>query len=228
MPGVGRPGTVEQPQYVARVTPCRRALRALRLAEPVAQLVSVHRAGHAHVFTVLAPVGPLDGQHDQIYEFPSQVLIVVGGGGQVPEQSLLRAPRLGVLRPLLRIACLPLQEEQREGQPRPCADRPAVIPAPAPQRSRKAPADGLALCPPTGPEPKPGKPALVQPAIHCVGLRTGSGMTLKGGSALSGDRRCEPVGPGRILDPLMVVVAALACRFCHGSDHPVRGTWIFY
>ncbi|EYT79048.1 hypothetical protein CF54_33640 [Streptomyces sp. Tu 6176] len=100
-------------------------------------LVSVHCAGHPHVFTVPAPVGSLAGQHDQIHELRAQVLIGVG-------------------------------------------------------------------------------------------LRTGSGMTLKGGSALSGDRRCEPVGPGRILDPLMVVVAALACRFCHGSDHPVRGTWIFY
>lgn len=222
MSGVRYLRTVEEPQHVACVKLCRRVFRALCPVEPVAQLVSVHCPGHTHVLTVLAPVGPPDRQVDQFHEFRSQIWTVVSGG-QVTDQSLFRAPGLGVFRPVLWVACLPLQEEQRKGQPRPRADFPVGVVAPTPQRSREAATAGIAVCPHPGSEPQLGEAALVQPLMRSLDLPAGSGVMVKGSSALSGVRRYQAESPRQVLDPRMAVVGAQACRFCHSGDHFVRG-----
>lgn len=200
----------------------------MRPAKPVAQLVSVHGSGDPDVLTVLAPVGPLDDEADQVDESRPHLVVVVGSG-QLPYQGLLRAPCLGVLCPLLGVPSLPLQEQQGEGQPRPRADLLGV--RLAPQCLRQATARRLVVglvrgrpVPRLAPQPACRLRGPVHPEKSSIGLSAGTGQPDEGGGTFGGVRGCQAVSPRQTLGPPLVVVDARARHLCHAADHRLIGT----
>lgn len=228
MSGVRHLGMVQEPENVARVELCPRVPRAMGPVEPAAQLVSVYRPGHTHVLTVLAPIGPLDSEVDQIDELRSHLDVVVGSG-QHPYQRFLRTPLLRVLCPLLWVPGLPFKEQQGEGQPRPRIDLPGG--SPAPQGFGQTAACGLVKnllgsCPVPClvPQPRARVPSLVDPAASRLDLFLGTGQSIKGSGTFGRGRCYQAVSPRQSLSPPVVVVDARACHLRHVTDHRVIGT----
>ncbi len=117
---------VQEPEHIPCLAPGPRTVRNDCTIEPAAQVSAVDSPGNPHVLAVFAAIHTEDGDLDQIGELRLDRLLLVREG-HTPDKTLLRTPRLRMLRPLQRVSRFPLQEEQR------IRAAPAKSPDPRPQ-----------------------------------------------------------------------------------------------
>ncbi len=213
-------GAVQEPENVSGVSSRPWAVRTGGGFEPAAQVVTVHSPGHSHVLAVLAAIGPLDNDHDQIRKLGPDRLIVVSDR-HVSDEALLRTPRLGMPCPLLWVPRLPLQEEQHIGKTRPRSDVRSDRPVPQHAGQRMPPDLLIVPVRRVPPQRKPPPLRIAEPIPSLLSAPLGVSQTGERRSTFSRIARYQPVRPPQPLAPRIgtIDVPPGICFPRHLADH---------